>query len=179
LVGFNCTTYVISQSRIFGTLPILKPTTNVEYTDKNLNHTKEYEHILKIYTKLVNSRGDFRYPIPALYLREEEAYVASINYNNLAITIEKKAYDVCQKFGDIGIAFLLAHELTHYYEKHAWKSDFVYELGDLEIAKNLKETNDQIMNETQADYLGGFLAYSAGFGLFDNGKALIDSLYAA
>jgi tetratricopeptide (TPR) repeat protein len=157
----------------------LKPDSSIEYSTKNLNHTKEFQHILSIYTRLVQARGDFRYPIPALFLREEEAYVASINYSDLAITIEKKAYDVCRKFGDIGLAFLLAHELTHYYEKHAWKSDFTQELSGLDVTTNLKSIEDQVLNETQADYLGGFLAYSAGFGLFDKSSEVIDSLYAA
>ncbi len=168
-----------SQSRSFATLPILIPDSTYHHNESNLNDTPEYRHLQTIYRKLVNARGDFRYPVPALYLRDEEGYVASIDYNELSIIIEKKAYEVCKPFGDTALAFLLAHELTHYYEKHAWKSDFVYNLNGLDVVQNLKDVQDQVMNETQADYLGGFLAYSAGFGLFDKGGAVIDSLYKA
>ncbi len=171
---------VTGQSRSFGTLPILRPDNiSGDRITTDLNHTEDFRHIEAIYKKLVNARGDFRYPVPALFLREEEGYVASMDYNELSVIIEKKAYDVCKKLGDPAIAFLLAHELTHYYEKHAWRSDFVFDLQGLEVAQNLKGLQDQVLNESQADYLGGFLAYSAGYGLFDKGGVVIDSLYKA
>lgn len=43
----------------------------------------------------------------------------------------------------------------------------------------LDSLQDKVRDETQADYLGGFLAYSAGFGLFENGPKLIEGIYKA
>lgn len=105
--------------------------------------------------------------------------MAYIDYNTNEITLEKKAYDVCKKFGDKAIAFLLAHELTQYYEKHAWRNAFARQHANLDIGKNLKIIQDGIINETEADYFGGFLAYTAGYGLFTDAGKVISELDAA
>ncbi|MBK8722263.1 MAG: hypothetical protein IPL95_08325 [Saprospiraceae bacterium] len=161
------------------TLPIIQKDSNFQNNETgNLNDTPDYSRILNIYQRLINARGDFRYLVPKLYLKQEESHVASIDYNKSEIVLEKKAYDVCSKFGDAAIAFLLAHELTHYYEKHAYgKIFFASEIVDLNVSKNINSVQNQVLNETQADYLGGFLAYSAGFGLFEKGDSLIANLY--
>lgn len=166
-----------AQESTLSTLPLIQtdnktPTSPVN----NLNNT-DYEHVKRIYDKLVNARGDFRYPVPKLFLRKEVSRVASIDYEKLEIILEEKAYRACLPYGDAAIAFLLAHELTHYYEKHAWRNGFAADYSDLTIGKNMKEMQDQVANETQADYLGGFLAYSAGFGMFDKSSEIIKQLY--
>lgn len=168
-----------SQDRSFGTLPMLNTDTLIVRSPGDLNNTAEYDTILKIYNKLVNARGDFRYPVPNLFLKDVEGRVASIDYNTNEITLEKKAYDVCKKYGEPAIAFLLGHELTHYYEKHAWRGGFARDNADLKLGKDLKTLMDQVANETEADYLGGFLAYTAGFGMFDKGDEIISDLYDA
>ncbi|MFZ1750434.1 MAG: hypothetical protein WAU01_09590 [Saprospiraceae bacterium] len=165
-----------SQSRSFAGLPILSPERPVGY-EADLNDTPEFEHLLRIYDRLVEAKGDRRMPVPALHLRDEEAYVASMDYRLLDISLEKKAYDIAKKYGDGAIAFLLAHELVHYYEKHGWKSQFADDVNDLETGKVLKLLDERVLNEVQADVLGGFLAYSAGFGIFDKGGDLINDLY--
>jgi hypothetical protein len=167
---------IYSQSRSFAGLPILSSQKVTQY-QSNLNHLPEYDHISKIYEKLVEAKGDRRMPVPQLNLRSEEAYVASMDYKLMDISLEKKAYDVANKYGDAAIAFLLAHELVHYYEKHGWRSQYADAVSDLETGKVLKSLDDRVVNEVQADVLGGFLAYSAGFGIFDKGGLLIDDLY--
>jgi len=165
-----------SQSRSFAGLPIMASQKGTQY-QSNLNHLPEYGHLSKIYEKLVEAKGDRRMPVPQLNLRSEEAYVASIDYKLMDISLEKKAYDVANKYGDAAIAFLLAHELIHYYEKHGWRSQYADAVSDLETGKVLKSLDDRVVNEVQADVLGGFLAYSAGFGIFDKGGLLITDLY--
>jgi hypothetical protein len=167
---------VYSQSRSFAGLPIISSKKGTQY-QSNLNLLPEYEHISKIYEKLVEAKGDRRMPVPQLNLRSEEAYVASMDYKLMDISLEKKAYDVASKYGDAAIAFLLAHELVHYYEKHGWRSQYADAVSDLETGKVLKSLDDRVVNEVQADVLGGFLAYSAGFGIFDKGGLLITDLY--
>jgi tetratricopeptide (TPR) repeat protein len=168
--------FTFSQSRSFAGLPILSSKKETQYTS-NLNHLPEYEHISAIYEKLVEAKGDRRMPVPQLNLRNEVAYVASMDYKLLDISLEKKAYDVAKKYGDAAIAFLLAHELVHYYEKHGWRSQYADAVSDLETGKVLVSLDDRVVNEVQSDVLGGFLAYSAGFGIFDKGGLLIDDLY--
>ncbi len=167
-----------AQTRSFAGLPQVKPKNPVEYKD-NLNASDEYDHIEKIYEKLVEAKGDLRMPAPSLNLRKEEAYVASMDYQAMDISIELKAYNVAKKYGDEAIAFLLAHELVHHYEKHGWRNQFADEIFDLETSKILSLVEDGVANEVQADVLGGFLAYSAGFGLFEKGDSLINDLYKA
>ncbi len=175
-----------AQQRSFGTLPMARKS-NAAIVGAPITGTPEYEKALAVYNRLVAARGDFRFPVPDFKMTDDVAQVASMDYGALEIVLEKKAYDVCASFGadaDAAIAFLLGHELTHYYEKHAWRSGFVREFKGLEIGKTLdleKDTMliDDIAHETEADYLGGFLAYSAGYGLFDKGGDLIKKLYEA
>lgn len=168
-----------AQHRAIGTLPLVNNGTIVIDDDNNLNHTPDYDRVEKIYNDLVNTRGDFRYPVPTLFLKDQEGFAAYIDYNHNHIVLEKKAFDTCLPYGDAAIAFLLGHELTHYYEKHAWRSSYARDNSDLTIGKTLKDIVDGVANETEADYLGGFLAYAAGYGMFDKADSIIQSLYTA
>jgi tetratricopeptide (TPR) repeat protein len=143
----------------------------------------QYRRVLNIYNRLVAARGDFRYPVPTFKLSTEEEHCAFMDYKLLEIQLEVKALEVCNSFGadaETAIAFLLAHELTHYYEKHGWRNSFAEDFKDLKVTSTLlNNVANKAANETEADYLGGFLTYSAGYGLFDKGSKVIQSLYNA
>lgn len=165
------------------TLPLIDTGKPVPGDSLDLNETSEFPIIKRIYEDLVAARGDFRYPVPKLRYRDVDSYVASIDYTDNTITLEKNAYEVCEAMGDTttrdaAIAFLLGHELTHFYEKHAWRRGFAQANADIQIGQRLKEIQDGVAYETEADYLGGFLAYSAGYGAFDKGDEIINNLYA-
>lgn len=182
LIGFTCVSGVLAQDRSFGTLPLAQKPGASALGGPKIEDTEAYQQALRVYNKLVAARGDFRYPVPTFAMRREERSVAYMNYNKMEITLEEKAYDVCKSYGndaDAAIAFLLGHELTHYYEKHAWRRGFAAEYKDLPIGMKLDSLFDDVAHETEADYLGGFLAYSAGFGLFDKGADVIQKLYTA
>ena len=171
-----------AQQRSFGTLPLAKKPGASQLPGEKMDDSPKYQKALEVYNALVAARGDFRYPVPNFVMRKEERQVASMDYDALEITLEEKAYNVCADFGDhagAAIAFLLGHELTHYYEKHAWRRGFAADYKDLPIGMQLDSLLDDAAHETEADYLGGFLAYSAGYGLFDQGPELIKKLYAA
>jgi tetratricopeptide (TPR) repeat protein len=80
------------------------------------------------------------------------------------------------------MAALIAHEITHYYEKHAWGNDFATAFTDLDVSGTVKTASKSIdmkaTNETEADYLGGFLAYSAGFQTFGVMPRFLVDVYA-
>lgn len=171
--------HAAGQNRAIGTLPLVNNGELINKTEDNLNHTAEFDRAAAIYNDLVNARGDFRYAVPELFLKDQEGFAASIDYNTNQIVLEKKAYDVCLKFGDAAMAFLLGHELTHFYEKHAWRSAYAKANSDLEIGKTLNNIVDAVANETEADYLGGFLCYTAGYGMFEKSDSIIASLYKA
>jgi len=194
-----------AQSRSFSMIP--KPKSAQNSTRTKMEETPEFKKALKVYERLREARGDFRYPVPDFFMTQQKGQVASINYGPpIEIFLEEAAYKVCASFGDkadAAIAFLLGHELAHYYEKHGWRSDFGTNYSHLGISKQLdtlyKELEastegkkihktllrfdtlshqyEDVAMEAQADYLGGFLAYSAGYGLFDDGDKLIGRLY--
>jgi tetratricopeptide (TPR) repeat protein len=142
--------------------------------------SSKYRKAERIFNKLVNARGDFRYPVPSFTMTATDEWVAFMDYASMEIGIEAKAYKVCESMGDqaeSAIAFLLGHELSHYYEKHAWKKGFAKEFRDLPIGMKIDSLQEDISNETEADYLGGFLCYSAGFGIFDQAGELMQRLY--
>ncbi|MFN0034863.1 MAG: hypothetical protein ACKVUS_07350, partial [Saprospiraceae bacterium] len=126
--------------------------------------------------------GDSRYPVPTLTLGTAEQNGAIMYYGVPEIMLEEKAYDVCASFGtdtDAALATVLGHELTHYYEKHGWRRGFVADYADLNIKMKLDSLQEKVGYETQADYIGGFLAYTAGYGKFDKGPELIQAIYDA
>lgn len=169
--------------------------------------TPAYDKALRVYERLREARGDYRYPVPAFYITQKET-VAEMNYAENAIYLGEKAFNVCETFGaqsEAAIAFLLGHELTHYYEKHAWQDHFAVENEKNSLATGLNTLFKEMLEsagtsalrtqllrfdtlsrqmdaaamELQSDYLGGFLAYSAGYGAFTQGDELIRRLYQA
>lgn len=177
----------ISQNRSFGTLSMIQsPTVKLKKNTTNNSNVDELklQHATEIFDRLVEARGDFRSPVPTLVMNKKEDYGAYMDYEKMEINLEEKAYDVCAKFRDsakvnAALAFILGHELTHHYEKHAWRRGFVTNFKNLDIGMKLDSIQDDVVNETQADYLGGFLCYTAGFGYFENAGALVDSIYKA
>ncbi|MCB0560144.1 MAG: hypothetical protein H6573_29765 [Lewinellaceae bacterium] len=134
----------------------------------------------KVYEHLVAARGDNRFNAPTFELVGTESNGAKIYYLENRIILEEKAYNVCTQLGADSInalATLLAHELTHFYEKHGWTSKFSSSFAGLEIGDTLGKLSTKIINETQADYLGGFLAYSAGYDVFNKGAEFMADLY--
>lgn len=144
---------------------------------------EKYKKARAIYDKLVEAKGDRRFPVPAFTMTKETNNAAFLVYGGTQIGLEEKAYDICMSMGEAegeaAVAGLLGHELIHFYEKHQWRSGFAQAYAELEIGRRLRGMVDQdkVNNETQADYLGGFLAYSAGYDVFDNRGPLLDKIY--
>jgi len=203
-------TNVFGQTRSFGEFNMIPKTFDSRSAQKKALKTgTAFEKSVIVYNRLVQARGDFRYPVPEFAITQDTFTVARIYYKDpVRIFLSEKAFEVCESFGnqsEAAIAFLLGHELTHYYEKHAWRSDFASDNADLGIAKALdslfieikktkKDTNFQnrvrrfddlllefkdVELEAQSDYLGGFMAYSAGYGSLAIGPKVIGSLYKA
>jgi len=171
-----------AQHRTIGTIPLggQHPSAFRSSADR-MAATPAYQQAVGVFNRLVDARGDFRLPVPKFVMLKGKGRgnAAFMDYQNNQVELEELAYTVSAEYGDAGIAFLLGHELTHYYEKHGWRSGFVQEYGDLPIGMRLEKLTDKVANETEADYLGGFLAYSAGYGLFDKGPELIQKVYEA
>jgi hypothetical protein len=144
--------------------------------------TYKYDLARAVFDDLLRARGDLRQQAPAFIMNDGERYVAWMDPQNVHIGLEEKAYDVCVRFGPDSLnalAALLAHELTHYYEKHDWSRNFVHAHKGMDAARHIHAQDEGVKQEAQADYLGGFLAFSAGYNVYGLMPRLLDSLYAA
>lgn len=200
-----------NRDRSFGAFPMIPQTFAARAAAREkekIQETPAFKKAQKVYQRLVETRGDYRYPVPTFNMTRKMSRVASIDYTGPEIFLEEKAFLVCDSFGaqsEAAIAFLLGHELTHYYEKHAWRGSFADENRDLTIAKQLESIYSDLLKsagseaqralllrfdtlahqfqgverESQADYLGGFLSYAAGYGIFERSGELIGRLYRA
>lgn len=133
-----------------------------------------------VYQKLLDARGDFRLPAPELVMNDGQLYVAWMNSKKQQVGIEEKAYDICASFGADSLnalAALLAHELTHYYEKHDWTRHFSRNNANTRAGEQLAELDEGLKMEVQSDYLGGFLALSAGFDTYGIIPQLLPRVY--
>lgn len=162
---------------------IIKSTAEAE--DTRSTSGPKYERAVKIYNKLVETRGDHRYPVPAFVISSSQQNVAFLEGDGLSIGLEEKAYDLCMSLGEEegenAIAALLGHELTHFYEKHQWRRGFADAYVDLKVGRELQGAGDlyKVNCETQSDYLGGFLAYSAGYPIYEKLPDFYDAIYKA
>lgn len=140
----------------------------------------KYDVTLAVFNDLLRARGDFRQQAPELVMNNGEQFVAWMDPDNAQIGIEEKAYDVCVALGPDSLhalAALLGHELIHYYEKHDWSRNFIHANEPLDAARKINQLDEGIKQETQADCLGGFLAFSAGYNVYGLMPRLLEKLY--
>ena len=140
--------------------------------------------VSEVYHNLNEAIGDGSHDIPTLVMSENKKSVAKYIPNGNKIEFEYQAYQICRKMGKDSlnaVAFILSHELGHYYRNHKWLSDVGSsyagtELGDqLELAKVSLDTTIRI--ETEADEYSCFYSKMAGYSIL-NAAQFFDSLYA-
>lgn len=101
------------------------------------------------------------------------------------IAIEEKVCDLFATLGDdqeSAIAFLLGHELTHYYMRHGWVGDFGNSFASLEVGRKMIKAasyEEVIKRETEADYFGGFYGHLAGYDTLGVAPKAIELIYAS
>jgi tetratricopeptide (TPR) repeat protein len=144
--------------------------------------TYKYDVTNAVFQTLLRTRGDIHQVPPALVMNNGEQYIAWMNPTGVQIGLEERAYDVCAALGADSLnalAVLLAHELTHYYEKHDWNRNFAHANQHTAAARHVHTTDESVLQETQADYMGGFLAFSAGYNGYGLMPSLLTELYNA
>lgn len=146
----------------------------------------QYKVAKQVFDQLISAKGDKRLQVPTFVMSKKERYVAWMNGKKAEIGLEEKAYEICVSYGKDSlnaIAALLGHEIIHYYEKHNWGSEFASAYTDVEIASDIKTNTKtkeiKAVNETEADYLGGFLAHSAGYKTFGIMPKFLNAVYKA
>ena len=136
----------------------------------------------KVFDDLLRARADFRMQTPTLVVSKKEGHIAAFDPDRIQVVLDEKAYDLCATFGKDSlnaIAALLGHELIHYYEKHDWRRHFARENENLETARRLENMEEGLKLETQADCLGGFMAFSVGYNTYGIMPELLKKAYKA
>lgn len=162
-----------------------------------------YRQVQAIYERLVPAFGDGRLPpklmvVPKeVKLREPVASSAGGNEGTLAfeanaglltegyIAIEERAVEVLSGLGknrDNALAFLLAHELSHFYLRHGWVGDFGNAFARTDMGRKMMKaaTYEEVLKrEAEADYFGGFYGYLAGYDTLGAAPRALELIYAA
>ena len=149
------------------------------YADPPLANSYKAKVAQEVFQKLKAAKGDFRSRKPELHLVETTGMgIAAAFPLSGVIKLEEKGYDLCTEFGADSLnalAILLGHELVHCYERHSWENQFAWEYSHTSLKKAI--SNEQKKDEIQADYLGGVLAYQAGFKVFGIMDRFLDKVY--
>lgn len=139
--------------------------------------------VRKVFNKLVMAIGNVSMPEPSIYLVNNDQLVAQ-TYGNGKIEIGRKLVAYCSRFGADSLnalACILSHELAHYYQKHFWAQKFgsAYASSDWgkKIAREADSNKFKELYESQADQIGFYYAFSAGFKTWKIAPAVLDSVY--
>ncbi len=130
----------------------------------NLEILQELEEIRD---KIADVVGNAKLP-PQIEISESEALVSKINFNNSTITFSQKAYYICKSFGnqkEDALAFILGHELAHYYNSHNKLGTTCQVYGFSNTSDKKSEFENEIFKtiESSADIEGVIYAYLAGY----------------
>ena len=151
------------------------------------NHPK-VKAVRQVFDRLVRAIGDGRTPpgLQVLPAAAGEMRIVWFSPQYSAVIIEERACDLLASLGPDSLeamAWLLGHELAHYYKDHHWSGDFGNSLVDLQVGKDLKGLSTQrkkrVEIETEADFFGGLSGYVAGYNTFGIMPRALELLYNA
>lgn len=134
-----------------------------------------------VFNRLVNSVSTVYGTKPTLTIVESN-YLVAETYNTGEVKVGSRLIELCRRFGKDStnaIAHVLSHELAHYYQNHAWISNFTSAYANVEWSRKLTESEQQLLPvyETQADEMGFFYALNAGYQSWKVSSAVLDSIY--
>lgn len=138
--------------------------------------------VIEVAERLIEAQGNPSLKQPNIKIEATTWNAAWMDKNEIGI--EEKAFDLCMTFGKDSvncIAALLGHELTHYYQRDHTDDNFRFDYLNVKTLqkgekKKIRKSIDA-QKEATADYLGGFLAYSAGYKPFGILEELLPKLY--
>lgn len=161
-----------------------------------------YRRVREVYLSIAQAFGEGRQP-PRLVVTPKGALMGNIvawsnagsevgigvesSDNTLSegfIAIEERTVELLDNFGPDrfdALAFLLGHELTHYYMRHGWVGDFGNAFAEKDMGRKMIKAaayEDIIKRETEADYFGGFYSFLAGYDSLRVAPRVLDTLYA-
>ena len=119
-----------------------------------------------VYQQLKQAVGDQRSNFPELKILDRQLNAASYRQTDNSLILEKPVLHLCAKLGDqrkAALAFLLAHELTHFYQHQDWGKHTCWTQGT--------------SLEAEADLHGAFLAYLAGYQVKTVAPQILKAIY--
>jgi len=134
--------------------------------------------IQQIFNQLTTVVGDYSQTLPKIVIRPQKRFGASYRRSENTIFIEQAALDICATFGkdaNSAIAFLLGHELTHYYQKHDWQ-EAGFTTGFLTSITTFQKN---IHHEKEADTYSAFITHLAGYNSVKIVPQLLEKIYDA
>ena len=138
------------------------------------------ETVKGIYQNIITSIGNNSLYPPELFFSDLESSVAYMSSEG--ITIEQKAIDLfCNQanFED-KMAYIIAHELAHYYLEHSWMSNtglsYASSIGEF-VEDSSYSLDQRKLSESQADLYAGFYGQIAGYNTLAHGADALTSIY--
>ena len=138
------------------------------------------ETVKDIYQNIITSIGNNSLYPPELHFSDETRSVAYMS--SKGITIEQKAIDLfCGKdnFED-KIAYVIAHELAHYYLEHSWMSNtglsYASSIGEF-VEDSSYDIDQRKLSESQADLYAGFYGQIAGYNTLSHAEVALSAIY--
>jgi tetratricopeptide (TPR) repeat protein len=131
--------------------------------------------IQKIVSNLYETNHNFTHKKPTIEFKNTTLQVASFVPDKNVIVVEAQAYQICQSMGKDSLnalAFLLGHELTHFYQHAHTKVGFISNFLSYD-----KTPKADTRLEKEADVQGAFNAYLAGYDIGDNIGLVLDKIY--
>ncbi|MCB9340953.1 MAG: hypothetical protein H6577_22740 [Lewinellaceae bacterium] len=134
-----------------------------EEMPQDLPQKRDPAVLQQVLDQLYVSGADFRWPKPAIRLVNSQNFVATFRPRSNEILVEEKALEACRSFARDStamIAFLIGHELSHFYENEGNK------LGTPTNFLAFGQHQDAgLQSEINADLRGIFLCHVAGYNL--------------
>jgi len=158
----------------------------------------KYRAIKKVYDSVARALSDHSRP-PALVLiprgdaaeggvsrhyRGTEGLVGvQTRYEEARILIDERAYDSLARLGfdrDNALAFLLGHELVHFYRQEGRMDTRLDGFAGNRLASEQAqgESGRRVSAEVEADYFGALYSYLAGYDSLPVAAKMLDLLYA-
>jgi hypothetical protein len=161
-----CVLLIVPPLPIFSGCPISIFGDTKPYQEKKLND---------ILTKLYQINKNYKAPQPRVEFRNTTTQVAAYYPDKNIIVVEAKTYEICRSMkadSSSALAFLLGHELTHFYQHTRTKLGFVSNFLSYD-----KTPNGDTQLEKEADIQGAFNAYLADYNIRNTISPVLDKIY--
>jgi tetratricopeptide (TPR) repeat protein len=142
----------------------------------------KYQTTQRVFNDLLKGWSDNQMQTPQLVMNKGRQFIAWMDPTERTIGVEERAYDVCTQFGKDSLhalAALLAHEIIHYYyyDQSEWAQQFINNNQKGDSGNPTQRQQVSLDFEAQADYLGGILAFSAGYNTYDVFSGFLKKAY--